>query len=117
MAIRPIHFVRQFDSNLWILSAGRFVSAVSFALSIPFISIYFIAELGLTITQVGLFFGMMAVIRALFQAIGGEFSDRFERRQLMVYAQGIRSLAILMIGFSIYFSWGFWAVSIFLVIS
>lgn len=117
MSFRPIRFARQFDSNLWILSAGRFVSAVSFALSIPFISIYFIAELGLSITQVGLFFGMMAVIRALFQAIGGEISDRFERRKLMVYAQGIRGIAILMIGVSIATSWGFWPVSVFLVIS
>lgn len=117
MSIRPIAFVRQFERNLWILSAGWFVSALGFALSVPFISIYFNEKLGLSITQVGIFFGVMAVVRAFFQAMGGEISDRFERRSLMVHAQWIRSVALGMIAVSIMQDWGFWAVSLFLIVN
>ncbi|MCH7690989.1 MAG: hypothetical protein IIA17_08100 [candidate division Zixibacteria bacterium] len=71
MIARFFNFTKKFDKNLWVLSAGWFVSALGFALSIPFISIYFNARLGLSITEVGIFFGVMAIVRAVFQGIGG----------------------------------------------
>jgi len=110
-------YVRQFEVNFWILSAGWFVSALGFALSIPFISIYFNAELGLSITEVGLFFGVMAIIRSVFQVVGGEISDRMDRRQILIQTQAIRSLALVMLAVSIAMNWGFWPISIFLTLN
>lgn len=110
-------YVRQFEVNFWILSAGWFVSALGFALSIPFISIYFNAELGLSISEVGIFFGVMAIIRSVFQAIGGELSDRMDRRVILIQAQAIRSLALVMLAVSIAMNWGFWPISIFLTLN
>ncbi len=117
MIARFFNFTKKFDKNLWVLSAGWFVSALGFALSIPFISIYFNARLGLSITEVGIFFGVMAIVRAIFQGIGGEISDRIDRRSILIFAQGARSVALLMIAISIGFDWGFWAVAGFLVVS
>lgn len=117
MYTRAAAYFRQFEANLWILSAGWFVSALGFALSIPFISIYFNAELGLSITEVGLFFGVMAVVRSVFQGIGGELSDRTDRRQILIQSQGIRSVALMMMAVAIAMDWGFWPVSIFLTIN
>lgn len=117
MVSRFLKFAKQFDKNLWVLSAGWFVSALGFALSIPFISIYFNAKLGLSITEVGIFFGVMAIVRAIFQGIGGEVSDRIDRRSILIFAQGARSVALLMIAIAIGFDWGFWAVAGFLVVS
>ena len=117
MISRFFEFTRKFEKNLWVLSAGWFVSSLGFALSIPFISIYFNAKLGLSITEVGIFFGVMAIVRAVFQGVAGEISDRIERRRLLIYAQAIRSIALLMIAISIYLDWGFWAVSAYLVMS
>lgn len=114
---RLLAYIRQFETNFWILSAGWFVSALGFALSIPFISIYFNAELGLSITEVGVFFGVMAVVRSAFQAIGGEISDRMDRRQILIQTQAIRSLALVMLAVSIALNWGFWPISIFLTIN
>ena len=117
MIARFFNFTKKFDKNLWVLSAGWFVSALGFALSIPFISIYFNARLGLSITEVGIFFGVMAIVRAIFQGIGGEISDRIDRRSILIFAQGARSVALLMIAIAIGFDWGFWAVAGFLVVS
>jgi len=117
MLSRLLAYVRQFDSNFWILSAGWFVSALGFALSIPFISIYFNAELGLSITEIGIFFGVMAVIRSVFQGIGGEISDRIDRRVILIQTQAIRSVALMMLAISIAMNWGFWPISIFLTIN
>jgi len=117
MLTRAKAFARQFEANLWILSAGWFVSALGFALSVPFISIYFNDKLGLSITQIGLFFGVMAIIRSFFQAVGGEISDRLDRRTMLIQTQYIRSVALIMIAVAIAMNWGFWPVAIFLTIN
>ena len=108
MISRVTSYVRQFDRQLWILSLGWFVGALGFAASIPFISIYFHDRMGLSMTQIGLFFGAMAVVRAVFQVIGGELSDRFGRRGLLIYAQYARTLAFVATGLGIHYDVGFW---------
>ena len=102
----------QFNRSHWALSAGLFVSSLGFAVSIPFIAIYFHSELGLSLSQIGLFFGAMAVVRAFFQVGGGELSDYVERRLLLIYSQVLRAGFFLFIGLAIYAHWGFWVVGI-----
>ncbi|MDF1544744.1 MAG: MFS transporter [bacterium] len=110
-------YVLQFDRNLWILSVGWFVSALGFAVSIPFIAIYFHSVLDLSMSQIGYFFGSMAVVRAVFQGLGGEISDRIERRQLMINSQLARVVAFSGLALSIAESWGFWPVAGFLFVA
>jgi MFS family permease len=117
MANRLTNYITRFGKGLWILSLGWFVSAMGFAVSIPFVSIYFHASLGLSISQIGLFFGLLAVVRSVFQIIGGEASDRVERRFLLIYSQMIRSAAYIFLAFAIYEDWGFVAVSASLLVS
>jgi len=110
-------YIRQFNKDIWVLSFGWFVSALGFGISIPFISIYFHSKLGLTIAQIGLFFGFMAIVRSVFQAIGGEISDHVQRRHILIYSQLLRSFAFILLAISIYQQWGFFAISIFLLIN
>ncbi|MEW6673419.1 MAG: MFS transporter [Thermodesulfobacteriota bacterium] len=110
-------YIRQFNKDLWVLSFGWFVSALGFGISIPFISIYFHSRLGLTITQIGLFFGFMAVVRSVFQAVGGEISDHIERRHILIFSQLFRAVAFILLAIAIYQQWGFLAISIFLLIN
>ncbi|UCE23589.1 MAG: MFS transporter [Candidatus Zixiibacteriota bacterium] len=117
MFAKPVGFVKQFEKNLWILSAGWFVSALGFAVSIPFIAIYFHANLGLSMSEIGLFFGAMAAVRSVFQAIGGEVSDRIERNTLLIYSQIFRAGAFLVLSVSIYKEWGFWPIAIALLVN
>ncbi len=68
-------------------------------------------------TQIGLFFGALAVVRSLFQAVGGEISDRIERQLLLNNSQYIRAIAFLFLAISIYFHWGFWMVAGFMLLN
>lgn len=99
------------------LSLGWFVSALGFGIAIPFISIYFHAALGLSITQIGLFFGVMALVRSVFQILGGEIADRMDRRSLMIHTQIIRAASFFVMGIAVYQDWGFWAVAGFLLLN
>ncbi|MFZ5980248.1 MAG: MDR family MFS transporter [Candidatus Zixiibacteriota bacterium] len=110
---RLSHFFSQFGKDLWILAFGWFVSALGFAASIPFISIYFHSELGLSTTEIGVFFAVIAIVRSLFQVIGGELSDRISRRRMLIHSQSIRMVTFIFMGLTIQLNWGFWAMAVF----
>jgi len=109
---RLFDFFREFSKDLWILAFGWFVSALGFAASIPFISIYFHSELGLSITEIGVFFAVIAIVRSLFQVVGGELSDRISRRKMLIHSQGLRVITFIFLGLAIQYHWGFWAIGI-----
>jgi len=106
-----------FGKDLWILALGWFASALGFSVSIPFISIYFHRNLGLSLSQIGIFFGLMAVVRSAFQIIGGEVSDRIERRFLLIDSQLIRAVSFFLMAVAVHREWGFWAVASFLLLN
>ncbi|UCC45263.1 MAG: MFS transporter [Candidatus Zixiibacteriota bacterium] len=111
MIARITAFVTQFDRNLWILAAGWFVAALGFAASMPFVAIYFHEVLGLTTLQIGIFFGVQAVVRAVFQAIGGEVSDRIGRLPILIHSQSLRAAALFGLALAIDRDLGFWWVA------
>ncbi len=117
MLTRAIAYVKQFESSLWILSVGWFVSALGFAVSIPFVAIYFHASLGMSMSEIGFFFGAMAIVRSLFQVVGGEISDRIERKLILVYSQIFRAGAFLVLALAIYREWGFIPVAVALLVN
>ena len=111
MVRRLLSFVHKFDKRLWILSFGWLVSSLGFAVSIPFVAIYFHSHLSLSLSEIGFFFGALAVVRSLFQALGGEASDRMERRKLMILAQSCRALSFLSIAIFVHYDWGLWPIA------
>jgi len=114
---KSLAYIRQFDRNLWVLAGGWFVSALGFAASISYIAIYFHAEFHLSMTQIGLFFGVLAVVRSVFQVLGGEVSDRIERRWLLIFSQFFRAAAFLLMSAAFHWRWGFWWVAVFLLVN
>ena len=112
-----IHFIRRFDHRLWILAGGWVASAVGFSLAIPFMSLYFHGELGLSLTFIGLYFGVAAVVRAVVQAMGGELSDKLGRYRLMVLAQFFRTITFIMLAGAIYYSLGFWIIGALVILN
>lgn len=117
MIQRTVNYARQFDRSLWILSAGWFVSALGFAASIPFISIFFFKEYGMTLTEIGVFFGGLAIVRSVFQVVGGEVADRLDRRKIVVVSQAVRAVAFGVLALSIHLEWGLIGVAASLLIN
>ena len=114
---KSLAYIHQFDRNLWILSLGWLISALGFAAAIPFIGIYFHVEFGMSIIEIGLFFGVMAIVRSVFQAVGGEVSDRIERRWLLISAQYARAAVFVLLAAAINWHWGFWWCAICLLVN
>lgn len=110
-------YLSRFNRGMGILCVGLLVNALGASLSIPFIAIYFHSQLGLSLSRIGLFFGAMAIVRALFQIGGGELSDYIERRPLMIYLQVLRAVVFLFVALAIYRDWGFWVIGISFLIS
>jgi MFS family permease len=106
------NFFSEFGKDLWILAFGWFVSALGFAASIPFISIYFYSELKLSTTEIGVFFAVIAIVRSLFQMVGGELSDRISRRKMLIHSQALRVVTFIFLGLAIQYNWGFWAIGV-----
>ncbi len=110
-------YFRKFDNRLWILAAGWVASAVGFSLVIPFLAIYFHSEIGMSLSAIGLFFAVSAIIRALSQAIGGELADRFGRYYLMVGAQLFRTITFLFLAYIIYNHGSFMAIATLVILN
>lgn len=105
-----IEFSR-FDRRLYILSAGWLVTSAGFAMVIPFLSIYFHLELGMSMSAIGVFFGVTSVLRAAPQPFVGWLSDRIGRVSIMGWSQILRSFTFAGVGVAIVTDSGFWVIA------
>jgi len=110
-------YIAKFDRRLWILALGWIASAFGFSISIPFIGLYFHSELGMSLIEIGVFFGVTAIIRASAQALAGEISDHLGRYSLMVMAQLIRTVIFFITAYAIYYESGFLIVGSLLILN
>ncbi len=97
----------QFDKRVYILAFAWLVTSAGFAMVIPYVSIYFFEELGISTTIVGLFFGITAVIRAVPQPFAGVLSDRIGRVALMGWSQLLRAITFLVVAYAMFRGAGF----------
>lgn len=101
-----------FDRRIYVLGLGWLVTAAGFAMVIPFMSIYFYQELGLSMSKIGLFFGFTAILRAIPQPFAGWLSDRFGRVPIMGWSQILRSVTFAGVGYAIIQDAGFWTIAV-----
>jgi MFS family permease len=83
---------------MWILFSGWMVSSMGFAMVIPYLSIYFHNQMKIPMSQVGLLFGIGAIVRALSGLYGGDLSDKLGRVKIMGWAQFLRAVFFLLMG-------------------
>lgn len=95
---------RKYDRRIWYLFLARVFSAMGFAIVIPFLSIYLYSELGIPMKVVGTVFLLAAFSRAGMQLIGGELSDRYGRRRVMLLAMGGRAVTFLLLSLLILYA-------------
>jgi MFS family permease len=102
------------DKRVYILSLGWVVSSAGFAMVIPFMSIYFHEQLGLSMSAIGLFFGFTTILRAAPQPVAGWLSDRIGRVPIMGWSQILRSFTFVGVGYAIMTGSGFLPIAAFI---
>ncbi len=95
---RLTSLIKSYDSRMWILFFGWMISAMGFAMVIPYLSIYFHNRMNIPMSQVGLLFGAGAVAQSLFGLWGGDLSDKIGRVKIMGSAQLVRSFIFILMG-------------------
>jgi len=116
-AARARASIAVYDRRLWVLYGGFTASSMGFAMIVPFVSLYFHEELGVSMTLVGTFFLVTAVVRSSFQGYAGDLSDRVGRIRIMVLGQAARALLFGVMAAAVFLRLGFWWAAAILVLS
>jgi MFS family permease len=83
---RLAYDLRAFPRQFWILVAGTFVYTGAAALGFPFEGIYMSQTLHISLTVIGVVFGLVTMAVMPFQVLGGTLTDRFGRKSMMLVA-------------------------------
>ncbi len=99
------------------LFSGWLVSAMGFAMVIPYLSIYFHNQMKIPMSLVGTLFGAAAISRALLGLIGGDLSDRLGRVKIMGLAQLLRGFVFLFMAVLAYRGGSFYLWSLMVILN
>ncbi len=92
---------RGYPKDIWAVFVSRVVTSIGFSVSMPYLSLYFHNELGISMTVVGTILMSASVVGALLGIYGGELSDRMGRRWVMVRALLWRSFVFMLMAYVI----------------
>ncbi len=96
-----------YDPVVGWLALLRFIGALGFSLSIPFLTIYLHEVLGVPMTQIGLMMAIAGLAGAFGTTIGGMLSDRFGRRHLLIGILAARSLIFVVMAYLVWHNLSF----------
>lgn len=68
---RPRSIYNEYPSQFWILILGTFIDRIGGALIYPFFTLYVTRKFGITMTKVGLIFGLFAISSVVGSTLGG----------------------------------------------
>ncbi len=108
---------KRYDYRLWVLTFGWFISAMGFAMVMPFIGILFHVEMGISMVAVGIVFSISSMSRALFGLLGGEASDQLGRVKIMGLSMMGRAGSFLVIAWLLNKGAGFFPISGLVILS
>lgn len=85
----------QLDRRVWILAAGRLLSQIGVGFTLFYAPIFFVEQVGLSATAVGIGIGSGSVSGVLGRVFGGSWSDspRWGRRWVLLLSAAVSALA------------------------
>jgi len=85
----------QLDHRVWILIAGRLLSQIGNGFTLFYAPIFFVNQVGLTATVVGIGIGSGSIAGVLGRILGGSFADspRWGRRKTLLLSAAVSALA------------------------
>src|SRR5829696_4136012 len=90
---------REFPRLFWIVVAVRFVDGIGGTLLFPFFALYITQKFGVGMTQAGILLGMSSLFGLVGSMFGGALTDKFGRKQLILF--GLVFSAISTLGFGL----------------
>jgi predicted MFS family arabinose efflux permease len=102
---------RRFEPDIWVMAVIQFFTAIGFSICMPFLSLYFYQDRGLSMTLVGVILLAGGLCAAVSQALGGTLSDRFGRRPILIVAASVSVFLYLGLSLLIGRSAAVWAIA------
>jgi len=97
--------------GIWVISAQSLLTATGFSLVIPFLSLYLYQDRGLPMTTVGSIMMVAGFCSAGAHIVGGELSDRFGRRPVVIIPLAVRVVVYAAMALLIAASAPVWAIA------
>src|SRR5512134_4047641 len=88
----------EFPSLFWIIVGTLFIDSIGSTLLFPFFALYITQKFGVGMTQAGVLLGMSSLFGLVGSMIGGALTDKFGRRQLILFGLVFSALSSLLFG-------------------
>jgi MFS family permease len=88
----------EFPRLFWIVVGTLFVDAIGSTLLFPFFALYITRKFGVGMTEAGILLGISSLFGLIGSVIGGALTDRFGRRQLILFGLVFSALSSLSFG-------------------
>jgi MFS family permease len=88
----------EFPPLFWIIVGALFIDSIGSTLLTPFFALYFTQKFGVGMTEAGTLLGMSSLFGLFGSIIGGAITDRFGRRQLILFGLITSALSSLSLG-------------------
>jgi len=105
------------DKRVLVLVFCRGITALGFSIVFPFLSIYLHNVMHISMTAIGTVFLASSLAGALSAVVGGELSDNFGRKRIMVFSLIFRAITFFLISVAVLKSAGFLVIAALVVIS
>lgn len=89
----------EFPRLFWIVVGVRFIDGIGGTLLFPFFALYITQKFGVGMTQAGLLLGMSSLFGLVGSMFGGALTDKFGRKQLILF--GLIFSAVSTLGFGL----------------
>lgn len=106
-----LEIFKKYDKRLWVLMSGLSITAMGFGAIVPFLSIYFHSTKGISMSAVGTFFLFASAARAFSQTVGGELSDHFGRKKILLWSQFSRVIIMISTGYAVFLDMSYWIIA------
>lgn len=90
----------EFPPLFWIIVGTLFIDSIGSTLLFPFFALYITQKFGVGMTEAGVLLGMSSLFGLVGSMIGGALTDRFGRRQLILFGLVFSALSSLLFGFA-----------------
>src|SRR5512133_2330665 len=88
----------EFPRLFWVVVLIRFVDGIGGTLLFPFFALYITQKFGVGMTQAGILLGLSSLFGLIGSTIGGALTDKFGRKQLILFGLVFSAVSTLTFG-------------------